>query len=210
MNTINSVKSGRFESVLGWLKKRRTLALKIAFPALIIENIFTGDKPHELFPPGVSTMAVAGVILVVIGAFVRLWARGHFVKGRLFTTGPYALVRHPLYLGSFLVVCGALCQLNDWLNWVVILLLLVVFYGAAIVHEERALAKRFGREWVLYRAEVPAFIPSLRNWSLMQKGRWRSKIFLSTGELKTTLLFLGLPLLIELIEDSIFERLLLY
>jgi hypothetical protein len=60
MNAVkNFIRSRRFASVLKRLKKRRTLALKIAFPALIIGNILNREKPHELFPPGVSGMAVA-------------------------------------------------------------------------------------------------------------------------------------------------------
>ncbi len=199
----------RFDGILNSLRKYRTLSLKIAFPVLIVENILTGNKPHELClweQETLSMWAVIGATLVIIGAAVRIWARGHFVKGRLFNTGPYAIVRHPLYLGSLFVVLGVLFQLNDWLNWVVMITLFILFYGAAILFEERSLQKRFGQEWSLYRSKVPAFIPSFRNWPFKrQSDKWSWKVYLSTPELKTTLFFLVLPLLIEFIENVVFE-----
>ncbi len=202
--------SRRFESVLNYLRKQRTLALKLVFPIIIIENILNGKKPHELGIPDISIMAVIGLIFVLSGVFIRFWARGHFTKGRLFTTGPYALVRHPLYLGSFLVVCGVLFQLNGWLfNWGVIIPSFVVFYGAAIIYEERSLEKKFGKQWQLYKAKTPAIIPSLQNWLLPRETfKWSWKTYLSTHEAKVTLILLSLPLLIELMEDFVFESML--
>ncbi|MFQ6036688.1 MAG: phosphatase PAP2 family protein [Sedimentisphaerales bacterium] len=210
--TKKLVSSERFDCVLNWLRKRRILALKIAFPIIIAENIIDGEKPYELLTLGEEThvMAVIGFILVFTGAFIRFWARGHFRRGRLITTGPYALLRHPLYLGSLLVIAGVLFQLNDWsFNGAVILPTFALFHGAAIIYEERALSKRFGREWETYRAKVPAVIPSLRNWPLPRPSvKWSWKVYLTTPEVKATLWLLTLPLWIEIIEDVVFEAML--
>jgi len=212
-NNCHSVtdSNNRFERIVNWLRRKRAVALRIAFPIIIAENIIDGEKPHELLPlhEGISAMAVIALILVLAGALIRFWARGHFRKGWLLTTGPYAIVRHPLYLGSLLVVVGVLFQLNDWVNWVVVLPVFTIFYGAAIIYEERALSKRFGREWEIYRAKVPAVIPSLRNWPLPRPSvKWSWKFYLATTEVKATLWLLTLPLWIEIIEDVVFERML--
>ena len=157
--------NSRFDLLLNKIRKWRTLSLKIVFPILIVEDIISGKRPHELMPgEGITAQATIGFILVLTGCSIRFWARGHFEKGRLFTTGPYALVRHPLYVGSFLIVCGALFQLNDWLNWAIVIPLFAVSRGVAIAYEERALERRFSEEWRLYRAKVNAFVPSLRNY----------------------------------------------
>jgi len=207
--TIKSGDSERFESVLNYLQERRTLALKLVFPIIIIENILDGEKPHELGIPDISIMAVIAVILVFTGVFIRLWSREHFTKGRLFATGPYALVRHPLYLGSFLIVCGVLFQLNDWFNWVVVVPVFTVFHGAAILYEERSLEKQFGQEWKLYKSTVPAIIPALRNARFVEQyHNWNWKFYLTTPELRAALWLLSLPLLIELMEDLVFEDML--
>jgi protein-S-isoprenylcysteine O-methyltransferase Ste14/membrane-associated phospholipid phosphatase len=207
--TTKLANSERFCCILNWLRKRRTLALRIAFPIMIAENIIDGEKPHELGFPDISAMAIIGLVLILVGAFIRVWARGHFEKGRLFTTGPYALVRHPLYLGSFLVVIGILFQLNDGFNWVVLLSLFVVFYGAAVIYEERSLERRFGKQWQLYKAKTPAIIPRLWNWRPTgQTRKWHWKTYLSTSEPIVTLMLLCVPLIIELIEELVFEGML--
>jgi len=207
---INSAYSKHSDYILNWLRKKRTLALKIAFPIIIAENIIDGEKPHELGFPDISVMVIISIMLVLAGALIRFWARGHFRKGRLVTTGPYALIRHPLYLGSLLVIAGVLLQLSDRLfNWGVIIPLVAVFYGAAIIHEEKSLEKIFGRQWQLYKGDVPRIIPSLQSWLLPRHNRkWSWKVYLRTGEIWVTPLLISLPLLIELMEDLVFETML--
>jgi protein-S-isoprenylcysteine O-methyltransferase Ste14 len=47
----------------------------------------------------------AAPVIVVLGLAVRLWASGFIVKNKeLATNGPYALVRHPLYVGSIFIL----------------------------------------------------------------------------------------------------------
>lgn len=199
----------RLDYILRYLRRHRTLALTIAFVVVIADNIIDGEKPHELAFHDASIMAVIGLTLVLAGTLIRFWARGHFVKGRLFTTGPYRLVRHPLYLGSLLILIGVLLQLNDWVNWLVILSLFAIFNGTAIMYEERSLERKFGGQWQLYRARTPAMIPSIRDWLLTKEtGKWSWKVYLSTGELSRNMMFLCLPLLIELMEDYVFEGML--
>jgi protein-S-isoprenylcysteine O-methyltransferase Ste14 len=200
----------RLDCILNWLRKRRTLALKIAFPIIIAENIIDREKPHELGFPDISTMAAIGLALVIVGTIIRFWARGHFRRGRLVTTGPYALIRHPLHLGSLLVIAGVLFQLQDlFFNFGVIIPLVVVFYGATIICEERSSEKRFGMQWQLYKGDVPCIIPSLRSWLLpIDNRKWSWKVYLRTGEIWVTPLLISLPLLIELMEDLIFEGML--
>lgn len=181
--------------------------MKITFPILIGKDIIFRNKPHELdFGHELSMQAGIGAVFVITGVLIRLWARGHFERGRLFTTGPYALVRHPLYLGSFMIVVGLLCQLNGWLNWAIALPLFGLSHGVAIVYEEISLAERFGPAWNSYASRVPALIPSFG--SLFNAGgsaRWGWSRFLNTHEFATTLLVLCLPVLIELLEDVVFE-----
>ena len=207
LKKIESADPERFYRTLNWLRKRRTLVLKIVVPIIIAENILDGVKPHELGFHDISAMGIIGPLLVLTGALIRFWARGHFERGHLFTSGPYALVRHPLYLGSLLVAVGVLFQLNNWLNWVVIMPLFAVFAGAAIIYEEWSLGKKFGEQWESYKAKTPAIIPSLRNLTFREHlPKWRWKTYLNTTEPVITLALLSLPFLIEFIENFVSEH----
>src|SRR5262245_5715006 len=50
-----------------------------------------------------------GCAIAAAGIGLRVWACGHLRKNReLTTSGPYAHVQHPLYLGTFLIALGAI------------------------------------------------------------------------------------------------------
>ena len=195
----------RFWKIIRAIRKFRTTAFKLAFPALLIEDVIEGKKPHELdLFDGIQIIAIFGAVLIIGGALLRLWARGHFFKGKLFTTGPYAIVRHPLYLGSTLIMIGVLCILNDWLNWAIIIPMIILFQGAAILYEERQLEVRFGFKWLEYKKIVPTVIPSLGNLSFAIQSRWSWQSYYATTERTATILFFLLPLLLEMFEETMF------
>jgi protein-S-isoprenylcysteine O-methyltransferase Ste14 len=79
---------------------------------------------------------------------------------RLVTSGPFALVRHPMYLGALIAGIGAVLTYRTWgvlfvaLHWPVLL--------ARGQREDEALAAEFGDEWERYRRRVPAWVPTLR------------------------------------------------
>lgn len=103
-----------------------------------------------------------GLALVIGGVLWRLWCI-LYIGGRkstmLQSTGPYSLVRHPLYVGSLLLGLGlaALAQNPLLLFWV--LLYFWVQYSVTIRHEEAALAQLFGEAHADYVRRVPCFIP---------------------------------------------------
>lgn len=80
-----------------------------------------------------------------------------FEGQRLVTSGPYAIVRHPMYLGLAIAAVGAslLYRTGTTLAYVVALPVLV----ARARREDEALAAAFGPEWAAYRDRVPAWIP---------------------------------------------------
>ena len=50
---------------------------------------------------------IPGFVLVAVGEGVRVWAAGHLRKTQeVTTTGPYAYVKNPLYLGTLLILIG--------------------------------------------------------------------------------------------------------
>ncbi len=56
---------------------------------------------------------IRGIGFISAGLLLRVWANGYAIKmDKLTTSGPYAFIRHPLYLGSALVLTGVLVMLK--------------------------------------------------------------------------------------------------
>lgn len=79
---------------------------------------------------------------------------------RLVTTGPYAHVRHPMYLAVIAAAIGSLLVYRTWaaLGFVIIMLGLAV----RARREESVLVQEFGPEWEAYASRVPPCLPRLR------------------------------------------------
>jgi protein-S-isoprenylcysteine O-methyltransferase Ste14 len=80
---------------------------------------------------------------------------------RLIQHGAYALVRHPMYLGYWLVVGGLFVMYHTWTPLLILLMTVPALIRRA-QREEEALQARFGSEWRVYAARVPMFVPRLR------------------------------------------------
>lgn len=104
-----------------------------------------------------------GVGLVVLGEAIRLWAAGHLQKdSSLTTSGPYAYLRNPLYLGTLIVMIGACLCAN---NFIILAFGLLVFFIQYLPYKLRKegdrLEKIFGQEYTDYAKQVPHLIPRL-------------------------------------------------
>lgn len=106
-----------------------------------------------------------GVALASAGLVLRAWAAGVIRKEReLAVTGPYAHVRHPLYLGSLLLGVGMALAGGHW-AWPVLFLAFYTWaYGRTMAAEEVLLEERFGERYRAWAAAVPALIPRLEGW----------------------------------------------
>jgi protein-S-isoprenylcysteine O-methyltransferase Ste14 len=78
---------------------------------------------------------------------------------QLVTHGPYAYVRHPMYLAVILVGWGGLLLYRTWTMLLFAVLMLGLIFRAR--KEEQALAQVFGRQWEAYARQVPGWIPRL-------------------------------------------------
>lgn len=102
-----------------------------------------------------------GALLALPGLFLRAVAAGYIVKDvSLARHGPYAHLRHPLYLGSFLSGLGLAVASGRWLLTAAYLLLFPLIYLRTIRAEEEELEIRFGPTWQRYRRVVPALVPA--------------------------------------------------
>ena len=116
--------------------------------------------------------AIAGSGLALRGMTVGFVPKGTSGRNtrrikaqRLNTTGVYSIVRHPLYLGNFLVFMSFVLFLRD--GWLTLLMAVVywVYYERIMLAEERLLAERFGEGFRAWAVRTPAILPRPRLWS---------------------------------------------
>jgi protein-S-isoprenylcysteine O-methyltransferase Ste14 len=132
-----------------------------------------------------TLLLILGCVLLVGGCLLYLWglrtlgtmfapSSGFGVRlhagHRLIVSGPYAIVRHPMYLAVVLAAWGSLTLYQTWasLGFAVMMLGLVV-RGR---REERVLEDEFGERWREYAGRVPGWLPSRRrNRPAESRGR---------------------------------------
>lgn len=87
---------------------------------------------------------LAGVAISLAGLALRAWAAGHLAKNQqLASTGPYALVRNPLYLGTLLVAAGITVACRSWTLAALSAAVFLLVYLPVIELEEQRLREIF-------------------------------------------------------------------
>jgi methanethiol S-methyltransferase len=134
-----------------------------AYPAL---DPFSHKNGHLLVALTGGSDTVWSIVMVVttimfwisIVIMSRGWRRIHQARGELVTDGIYAYVRHPQYLGLFLLIVSLLIQWPTILSVLMAPVLFVVYVRLAR-REEGELETLFGEVYRDYKARVPAFFP---------------------------------------------------
>ncbi len=139
----------------------------IPIPLAIIILTFASIK-IELLP--------IGVILVVTGELLRLngvrYAGGEtrtlkVGASALCSSGPFAYLRNPLYLGNVIIYAGMVLIAGGEFVWILLPVTLTFFfleYGLIISLEEETLRKKFNEEYGEYLSMVPRLIPRVSPW----------------------------------------------
>jgi hypothetical protein len=106
-----------------------------------------------------------GAVFALTGEALRFWAAGHLEKSKEVTrSGPYAYMRHPLYLGSAIIAIGVATAGQSRIASLLIAVYLGTTLPAAVLSEERHLREKFGPEYDAYAARQAP--PMARRFSL--------------------------------------------
>jgi protein-S-isoprenylcysteine O-methyltransferase Ste14 len=112
--------------------------------------------------PSIRSLGIGGAIALP-GSLLRLWAAGHIEKGRVLTqSGPYALTRNPLYLGSFLLALGIIIGGQGYWLLPIFGIFFAIFYIPVMKAEELELFSGYGEQFTEYAKRVPLFFPGFR------------------------------------------------
>jgi protein-S-isoprenylcysteine O-methyltransferase Ste14 len=172
-----------------WLFRHRT-SIPVPF-ALTLLLLRVGEAPFSW------TLVGAGAVLTLAGEAIRLWAVHHIGTisrtrsdrlGPLISSGPFGLVRNPLYIGNILLWVGF--AITARLVWIapIVLILLALEYHAIVKWEEQLLEERRGQEYRDYCARVGRWMPrTTRNVGssafAFHGFSWRETLFSERGTL---------------------------
>ncbi len=168
-----------FEATGRWLFRRRGYLPLLLFPLLLVAAGSTSypAASHRLDLAWETVCLLVGLA----GLALRALTVGFVPKdtsGRntgepkaesLNTSGLYSVVRHPLYLGNYLMWLGVALFPRSWWAPVIVSLVFWLYYERIMFAEEEFLRRKFGASYTAWAAATPAFLPRL--------GRWRGPEF---------------------------------
>lgn len=143
--------------------------------------------------PAGEPRIVAGFVIAALGQLWRIYAAGVIHKNRqLASTGAYSLVRHPLYLGNFLILGGFTLAAGNWVVVAVVAFFFAFYYPAAIRYEDHKLEQIFGDEWRAWSSGIPGMFPTGLKWRSNPDAEWNLRqSMIRNGELVYTLFEIG-------------------
>ena len=158
----------------GWL---RSPWFYLASSALFFGVCYFGwiPLPWTVSPQTGVWLLALGSLLYFPGMSFALWGRlalgkNYFVSTgfgaqlfeghQLITSGPFAIVRNPMYSGFIMAAIGALLIYPTWTTLVFACFAPMISVRAR--REEAALSAEFGEQWIEYCKRVPALVPRLK------------------------------------------------
>lgn len=148
----------------------RLRTTQLVYLLLLLSTAFVG--PVGVSPTLDLGLRLAGFLLVAGACLGRIWCSA-FIAGQketaLVQTGPYSLVRHPLYALSFVAVCGLALASRSWLLGLLTVATIAALLMTAARAEERFLAAKFAQDWPAYRAGISAWWPRFSAYDLPER-----------------------------------------
>ena len=142
--------------------------LAIPFVCVTDYSTFSSDA--------VTCYMYSAIFLSLLGFLIRFYTIGTTPKGtsgrntkkqvadELNSSGIYSMLRHPLYLGNFLIWLGISVSTVNLYFIIIMSLLFWLYYERIMFAEEQFLERKFGIQYLDWSNKTPAFIPSIFNF----------------------------------------------
>jgi protein-S-isoprenylcysteine O-methyltransferase Ste14 len=151
-------------------------------------------------------------LLALVGWSLRVYTVGTAAPGTsgrntrrqkadyLNVTGPYSVVRHPLYVGNSITALALALFSHTWLLPAIVAVILPLFYGTIARREEQYLRERFGAAFEAWAARVPALLPRFTNF--VPPARYFDWAAVRRREIYSLTVIAITPLFIDVVEDT--------
>ncbi len=145
------------------------LVLLLGAAALLLAPSVPPRLLDERFLPMSGVWFWAGAAVTAAGLLFSVWARRHLGKNwsqavtlkedhELIQSGPYALVRHPIYTGLLLGFAGSAMALGEWRGLLAVGMVFVSMWSKLRL-EEKWMRAHFGEPYEVYSRKVAALVP---------------------------------------------------
>jgi len=170
----------------------------ILYPVGVYVAVFCVSDDQSLWQGG---------LIMLAGMAIRVWANSYAIKmDRLTTSGPYAFVRNPLYVGTALIVVGIVVLLRIYLLGALFLAIMAFVYRRTIKEEQRMLTEKFGDAFRDYMKNVPAMFPRLTPYPKGEKWPPSWQRLFESREHKVVIWMVVLVIAFHLKEEHFVEK----
>jgi protein-S-isoprenylcysteine O-methyltransferase Ste14 len=150
--------------------RRSNIAVGVVWIGLLVFFVLRfGNGPQ--FIPRIMFVRITGVVITFAGLAFALWSRFYLGRNwsayisltlhhKLIRTGPYSIVRHPIYAGFILALIGSLLNFGHLRSFIAAALIGVAFiYKSGL--EETFMQEHFGTQYEQYQHDVKRLVPNL-------------------------------------------------
>lgn len=133
--------------------------------SVVLKSYLGGITPLFFF---VTSLTIAAIVQAL-----RMYSAS-FLLGRqavttpqadfLATSGPYAYIRNPLYLGNFLIGLAVCLAINEWYAYALFVVSYIFVYSIVIPYEEKFLRDKFGDTFTQYMAQTGRLLPRFKGY----------------------------------------------
>ena len=162
-----------FDKKGNWLFKYRSFLPVVLYPLATLVLLFDNSQDLKLSELSWSIICLS---ISLLGLLVRILVIGFMPKGTsgrntkeqiantLNSKGIYSVIRHPLYLGNYLMWLGIILYVNNFWFTIVCSLLFWLYYERIMFAEEQFLKGKFGDQYLKWSLTAPPFFPKLKGW----------------------------------------------
>lgn len=164
VSTAGGVSAQRALQEVQWRRKKTLL---LAFGIAVMVLAFVNSYWRKPWPAAYLGLEWAGIVLILVCVVGRTWCTAYIggrKKRELVTTGPYSVVRNPLYVFTLIGSGGVGLQFGSLIVAAIVTAVAYLVFRPVIMREEAYLEASFPQDFASYSARVDRLLPNFSQW----------------------------------------------